>query len=231
MGKRRRIVVLGNLPLATRVLKLLQNREDVYLVGAVHPGIEKEYPLFTGDPCVATYCKLNNVRSLSLADVVAMKNLDLAISARNDQILSLRLLNEFSLGVVNCHGGFLPDYRGVGGHIFPIVNGESHTGATIHWMTEAVDRGPIIGRKRIPIDEKDDAVTLFDKINAELYLLVEQHLDAILDGTAPSIPQEVLGPNNYPRRSRYYYKADIKALEGRQSKNRLVQRALARVSN
>ena len=220
------MAVLGNLPLATRILKFLGRTDRVEVVGAVHGGKEKAYPCLINEVSAATYCKSVGIRSLKIEELTDL-GLDLAVSARNDSILSRETLSSFTLGTINCHGGFLPEYAGVGGHIFPLLNGETHTGASIHWMTEDVDAGPIIARKKIQIEELDTGLDLFMRINDALFDLFCSNFDAILEGSVEGVPQSRLGYSNREKKRYYYRKDDISNLSRRLTSDRNVQSALA----
>lgn len=105
-------------------------------------------------------------------------------------ILPPAVLEVPRLGCVNVHGGLLPNYRG--GHVmhWAIINGESETGVTLHYMDEAVDRGPIIAQAHVPIAWEDDALTVRAKLRSAGMELLRTWWPAIAAGTAPRIPQD-----------------------------------------
>lgn len=81
-----------------------------------------------------------------------------------DQIFSQNLLSLGTLGVINCHGGLLPEERGPIPYKWAIYNGKSFTGVTYHQMTERVDEGNIYIKNIIAITKRDTNETLFNKI-------------------------------------------------------------------
>ena len=101
------------------------------------------------------------------------------------------------IGAVNMHGGLLPEYRG--GHVmnWAIANGETETGATLAYLDEGIDTGPVIGEYRFPIEWHDDAGTVRDKLKLAGSALLGQWWPAIEEGTAPRVPQD-------ESRARYY---------------------------
>jgi len=206
------ILVLGNLPLATKVMKHVLRHPKAKLVGVVVPEEEKDYPSNDGEVCAYAFAKRKRIPIYKVEDIREKKGFDLAISARNNAILPSWFLGKFNLGVVNCHGGYLPDYKGVGGHVFPIVNGEKHSGGTVHWMTERVDEGDLIDRRAVDIQPNDTGFSLFIKINDAIYSLIVKYFDEIVTGIAPRIPQHRLEPSTRSGMSYFYFKKDLKEL-------------------
>lgn len=205
------IVVLGNLPLATKIIKFVREQSIFELVGVVCPKQDIKYIDNDNELCSYAYCVQNDIPVLSIEEVSKYSNLGIAISARNDAILTSDFLDLFSLGIINCHGGFLPDYKGVGGHIFPILNGEKNSGATIHWMRKEVDRGEIIDRVKVPISDKDTGFSLYLKINDALLQLIKANLIKLINGESKPIQQKELPFSNREKREYYYWKKNVKS--------------------
>lgn len=75
-------------------------------------------------------------------------------------------------GFVNIHTELLPDYRNAQSIIWPIHNGETQTGFTIHRINEFIDRGdilyqeayPIIFRRSFEQTVKENLKTAFKKV-------------------------------------------------------------------
>jgi UDP-4-amino-4-deoxy-L-arabinose formyltransferase/UDP-glucuronic acid dehydrogenase (UDP-4-keto-hexauronic acid decarboxylating) len=93
-------------------------------------------------------------------------------------------------GCINLHGSLLPAYRGRSPVNWVLVNGETETGVTLHYMTPSADAGDIVAQRRISISHFDTAKTLFRKVLAETETLLSEVLPAIKDGTAPRVPQD-----------------------------------------
>lgn len=80
---------------------------------------------------------------------------DRAISWLYSQIIDSRDLARYPQGMLNMHGGKIPDYRGASVLQWQIINGERELGITWHEIVEEVDAGPIWAETAIPI--ADDA--------------------------------------------------------------------------
>jgi len=93
-------------------------------------------------------------------------------------------------GCINLHGSLLPAYRGRCPVNWVLVNGETETGVTLHYMTPKADDGDIIAQRTIAIDGEDTAKSLFAKTIAEAKILLAETLPKIKDGSAPRTVQD-----------------------------------------
>lgn len=94
-------------------------------------------------------------------------------------------------GAYNLHGSFLPAYRGRCPVNWVLINGEKHTGVTLHAMTEKPDAGPIVGQKRVEIDHDDTAFILFGRLEHAAGVLLDELLPSIRSGEIPLTPQDL----------------------------------------
>ena len=101
------------------------------------------------------------------------------------------LLDIPSRGALNMHGSLLPKYRGRVPVNWAIIQGETETGATLHYMTEKPDNGDIVGQMPVPILPDDTAQEVFDKVTVAAELTLHRALPSLVDGTAPRIRQNL----------------------------------------
>ncbi|MBL8013222.1 MAG: hypothetical protein JNN05_05185 [Candidatus Omnitrophica bacterium] len=71
---------------------------------------------------------------------------DVLVNAGTPNILKGAVLNIPRLGVINSHPGLMPDYRGCTNVEWAIYN-DDPVGSTCHFMTEAIDQGPVLAQK------------------------------------------------------------------------------------
>ncbi len=72
---------------------------------------------------------------------------DLVVSIRFGQIFKAPAISIPRLGIINLHSGLLPEYKGVMASFWSLLNGESHLGTTLHWVTDSkIDSGQVISR-------------------------------------------------------------------------------------
>ena len=71
-----------------------------------------------------------------------------------------------------------------------LVNGETETGVTLHYMVEKADAGDIITQKMVPIDIDDTALSLYGKLTNAAVELLKETYPLLKEGKAPRIPQD-----------------------------------------
>jgi len=92
-------------------------------------------------------------------------------------------------GAFNLHASLLPQYRGAAPINWAIINGEISTGLTTFFLDANIDTGHIIFNETIPIEEKENAGRLHDKLMYAGAQLVCKTLDAIAKGNPPMVQQ------------------------------------------
>ena len=80
---------------------------------------------------------------------------EMAILARYMQILSPRLVNAFTNGIINIHHSFLPAFPGARPYHSAHQRGVKIVGATSHYVTEDLDEGPIIAQGVTQVSHRD----------------------------------------------------------------------------
>ncbi|RIJ22210.1 phosphoribosylglycinamide formyltransferase [Henriciella barbarensis] len=104
----------------------------------------------------------------------------------------MRVLTPWFVGkwegrMVNIHPSLLPAYPGLDTHARAIAAGESEAGCTVHWVSEGVDEGAIIGQARVPVKAGDTPDSLAERVLiAEHELYPRALADACRMITAPS---------------------------------------------
>ena len=131
-----------------------------------------------------------NPNTPEFVDLVRGLGPELIFSFYYRKLLSKELLAIPRLGGINLHGSFLPKYRGRCPVNWVLINGESDTGVTLHYMIEKADAGDIIAQKTVPIEIENTALTLFHKLTAAATLLLRETYPLIRAGTARRVPQD-----------------------------------------
>ena len=93
-------------------------------------------------------------------------------------------------GTFNLHASLLPQYRGAAPINWAVMNGDTETGITTFFLKHEIDTGEVIQQVKVPIADTDDVGTIHDKLMMLGGKLVVETVDAIIDGTVKSIPQE-----------------------------------------
>lgn len=90
-------------------------------------------------------------------------------------------------GALNLHGSFLPKYRGRVPVNWAVINGETETGATLHYMVAKPDAGDIVDQERVEIAFTDTAHDVFTKVNAAAVTVISRAWPKLVNGTAARI--------------------------------------------
>lgn len=118
---------------------------------------------------------------------------EIFVSMSFDQIFRRPLLDLPPRGVVNCHAGALPFYRGRNILNWALINGENRFGVTVHYMDEGIDTGPIVRQDFVPIGPDDGYGDLLEKAYRQCADTLHAALRDIVAGEAAT-PQETLYP-------------------------------------
>ena len=104
------------------------------------------------------------IRKDDISELLNIKA-DVMVSCAYGQILGSNILNATQHGVINLHGSILPKYRGSSPIQWALINSETETGVTVLRSDIGMDDGKVLKYKTIPIDDNDNAITLFDKLS------------------------------------------------------------------
>jgi methionyl-tRNA formyltransferase len=94
-----------------------------------------------------------------------------------------------SRGALNLHGSLLPRYRGRAPVNWVLVQGETETGVTLHYMDEKPDHGDIVAQRRVAIGRDDTALTLTRAMAEAARDLLRETMPALEAGSATRTPQ------------------------------------------
>jgi methionyl-tRNA formyltransferase len=123
---------------------------------------------------------------------LARLNPDLIVMAAYGQILKQPVLEVPRRGVLNVHASLLPRHRGAAPVAAAILAGDEETGVTIMQTELALDAGPILAQRRVPISPHDTAGTLTERLAEEGADLLMEVLPAWLGGSLAPTPQDAL---------------------------------------
>ena len=133
---------------------VISNREDAF-------GLER--------------AKKHNLRSVFEKDedevikILKEENIDLVVLAGYLKIISPKFVSEFENKIMNIHPALIPSFCGDGFygekvHQAVIDYGAKVSGATVHFVNEKADAGPIIMQDTVKVMDDDDAKTLAKRV-------------------------------------------------------------------
>ena len=103
-------------------------------------------------------------------------------------------------GALNMHGSLLPKYRGRAPVHWAILNGESVTGASLHYMLEKPDAGALVDQQSVPIFENDTALDVSLNVAAAAAQVLRRSLPALVAESAKARPLDLAQGSYFGRR-------------------------------
>jgi len=121
--------------------------------------------------------------------VAAMKfhKVDLVVLAGYLRMLTPYIVGEFRGRMINVHPALLPHFGGKGMHGLNVHRavldaGEKESGATVHFVDESIDGGPIIAQGRVPVRDGDTPEDLQARVLEEEHRLLPKIVGLIANG-------------------------------------------------
>ena len=104
---------------------------------------------------------------MALADRIDAFAPDLVVLAGFMRILTDVFVARFTGRLINIHPSLLPAYPGLHTHRRALEDGVRVHGCTVHFVTPALDHGPIIIQAAVPVLDGDDEAILAQRVLAE----------------------------------------------------------------
>jgi phosphoribosylglycinamide formyltransferase-1 len=103
----------------------------------------------------------------ALAEAIAACSPSLIALAGFMRILTPRFVQRFNGRILNIHPSLLPKYPGLHTHRRAIEAGDREHGATVHFVTEELDRGPRIIQAQVAVAADDTEAALGERVLAQ----------------------------------------------------------------
>ena len=163
-----RIVFVGTVRFSEKMLcKLIDiNAAIVGVVTGPNTGANTDYA------DLAPLCVNHDIDYLITKDInnsdstgwIREKNADVIFCFGWSRLLGEKILNSAKIGVVGFHPTALPKNRGRHPLIWTLVLGLEKTASTFFLMDAEADSGDILSQKSISVSERDNAQTLYEKV-------------------------------------------------------------------
>lgn len=92
------------------------------------------------------------------------RKIDLICLAGFMRLLSPSFIRAFPNRIMNIHPSLLPAFPGLEAQWQAIEHGVKVSGATVHFVDEKLDHGPIIIQQAVPVEEDDSGESLANRI-------------------------------------------------------------------
>jgi len=98
------------------------------------------------------------------------------------RILTPSFVAHYSGRLINIHPSLLPAFPGLDTHRRALDAGVKVHGCTVHFVTDALDHGPIVAQAAVPVLEDDDESSLAARVLAEEHRILPQAVRAFCEG-------------------------------------------------
>lgn len=175
----------GALPIEIRAV--ISNEPEAFgLIRARRAGIEARVLNHRDFPTRAAYDQ-------ALAELIDGFQPGLVVLAGFMRILTPDFVSRYRGRMFNIHPSLLPKYRGLHTHQRALDAGESVHGASVHFVTEELDGGPLVLQAQVPVHADDDSATLAARVLEQEHRIYPQAVRWFAEGRL------VLGADGRPQ--------------------------------
>jgi phosphoribosylglycinamide formyltransferase 1 len=105
-------------------------------------------------------------RDVALAKWLRSRGVELVVCAGYMHLFRAPFFEFYGGRIINTHCAPLPDFPGARPIEDVLEAGAPETAATVHYVDEGIDTGPVITAERVPVYEDDTAETLRARVQA-----------------------------------------------------------------
>ena len=133
----------------------------------------------------------------ALLDKINEMNPDLIVLAGFLVVIPQEMIRQYRNRIINIHPSLIPSFCGTGFyglkvHEAALARGVKVVGATVHFVDEGTDTGPIILQKAVEVEEGDDPSTLQKRVMEQAeWIILPKAVDLIANGKVSVIDGKV----------------------------------------
>jgi phosphoribosylglycinamide formyltransferase 1 len=105
-------------------------------------------------------------RDVALAEWLQSHDVELVVCAGYMHLFRKPFFDSYGGRIVNTHSAPLPDFPGAHPIEDVLAAGVAETAATVHYVDEGIDTGPVIAVERVPVRAGDTVETLRQRVQA-----------------------------------------------------------------
>jgi len=90
---------------------------------------------------------------------------DLVVCAGYMRIFTGDFVRQYAGRMLNIHPSLLPAYKGLHTHRRALADGASSHGCSVHYVTEELDGGPVVGQAEVPVLATDTEEALAERVH------------------------------------------------------------------
>jgi methionyl-tRNA formyltransferase len=196
MSCERSVVIAGKNNIAVNVLEHVRKNYPRVSIQAIVNLTDKGVDGFQRS--FKKYCQLNDINIIELSEAYKIDDL-VFLSLEFDKIIKPSLFKSEHL--YNIHFSKLPAYKGMYTSAWPIINGETETGVTLHKIDSGIDTGDIIAQSVFELSEDETAASLYQRYISFGTDLVISKLDALFNNDIIYVRQQAKGASYYSKKT------------------------------
>ena len=168
---------------AAKIAAIISDHEDA---GILELGQKYQVPAIYIDP-KRKGARLSNEAEQTYIERIASFSPKLIVLAGFMRIINRPFIEAFEGRMINLHPSLLPSFPGMDGIAQAFDHGVKLTGCTVHWVTPALDAGPIIDQKEVRIEEQDTLELLEKKVHIVEHQLLPDVVARLSKGKIKSL--------------------------------------------
>ena len=132
----------------------------------------------------------------ALDDELREYRIDIVCLAGFMRLLTPWFITRWSGRILNIHPALLPEFKGLDTHRRALAAGVKRHGATVHFVVEETDAGPVISQQSVPVLQGDTEATLATRVLEVEHRIYPEALRLVAEGRAkfPQPQAEIKNP-------------------------------------
>lgn len=162
--------------IGARVVGVISNRKEADGLGVARSyGVPTEVIEHTGFSSREAF-------EAALSAAIDRQRADLVLLAGFMRVLTAGFVGRYEGRLVNIHPSLLPLFPGLRTHRQALSAGVRVHGATVHFVSTAIDAGAIIAQGVVPVLPDDDEASLSRRVLAQEHRLLPRAVRAVIEG-------------------------------------------------
>ena len=120
----------------------------------------------------------------ALDDELREYRIDIVCLAGFMRLLTPWFITRWSGRILNIHPALLPEFKGLDTHRRALAAGVKRHGATVHFVVEETDAGPVISQQSVPVLQGDTEDTLAARVLEIEHRIYPEALRLVAEGRA-----------------------------------------------
>jgi len=110
------------------------------------------------------------------------KDVGLVVLAGFMRLLSPHFIKEYKNKILNIHPALLPSFKGTHGIKDALAYGVKVTGATVHFVDDRLDHGPIVLQRTVEVRDDDTEEALLGRVHKEEHRIYPEAVKLFVEG-------------------------------------------------